>query len=299
MTSPCPEDLLGLRRAGQLSATDARLLETHLRACTACALDESLHESFAHAGCAQARDDEVIARAVDRTMAKRRGRARWSWSLAAGMAALVMVAGLASAAVWLRGRAGTRPQAETVSAPVAQPSTPVSPASTAAPELAAPEPAAVPIEPPRTATVRTRPHRRPALSDEPPATPAPDRGLDLKALFAAANEARRAGELDRAGELYSELQRRFPVSREAQLSLVSYGRILLDRGRAAEALAQFERHIQAAAGGVLAAEAFYGQARALTSLHREAEARQGWADLLARFPDSIYADVARSHLGAK
>jgi TolA-binding protein len=50
---------------------------------------------------------------------------------------------------------------------------------------------------------------------------------------------------------------------------------------------------------VLAAEALYGQARALTQLHREVEARRIWADLLARFPDSIFADVARSQLGAR
>jgi TolA-binding protein len=131
--------------------------------------------------------------------------------------------------------------------------------------------------------------------DQPPVAPA----LDLAAIFAAANEARRAGQPDRAGGLYAELQRRFPDSREAQLSLVSYGRILLDRGRAAEALAQFQRYLQAEGGGILAAEALYGQARALTGLHREAEARRCWADLLSRFPDSIFADVARAQLGVK
>lgn len=304
MTIPCPEDLLGLRRAGQLSAADERLLDEHLLSCAHCALDESLHESFANAGRAQATDEELIARAVNRTLATRRGpRVRRSWSLAAGIAAaLVMAAGLASAAAWLYGRArphGPRPATETVSAPAARPPTPAAPATAAVPKLAIPEPASIPVEQPRTAPVRPRMHRRPVVSEEPPTAPAPGGVLDLKALFAAANEARRGGELDRAGALYTELQRRFPDSREAQLSLVSYGRILLDRGRAAEALAQFERHIRAASGGVLAAEAFYGQARALTSLHREAEARQCWADLLARFPDSIYADVARSHLGTQ
>lgn len=304
MTTLCPEDLLGLRRAGQLGAADARLLDEHLLSCAHCALDESLHESFADAGPAQAGDEALIARAVNRTLATRRGlHGRRSWSLAAGIAAaLVMAAGLASAAAWLHGRARIRaphPGAETVSAPAARPSTPAPPATAtvAVPGLAPPELATIPMEQPRAATVRPRTHRRSVVSEDPPAAPAPDGVLDLKALFAAANEARRAGELDRAGALYTELQRRFPDSREAQLSLVSYGRILLDRGRAAEALAQFERHIRAASGGVLAAEAFYGQARALTSLHREAEARQCWADLLARFPDSIYADVARSHLG--
>jgi len=295
MTTPCSEDLLGLRRIGQLDAAHARLLDEHLQSCAVCALDESLHESFEKDGRPQVIDQALIARVVDRTLLKRRRpRLRRSWSLAAGMAAaLVMAAGLASAAAWLYERATspTRPVSETVRA--AWPAMREPRPTTRVPEIAPAEPA--PAEQPRTAPVRPRTHRRPMTLDEPPAAPT----LDLKAIFAAANEARRAGQLDHAGDLYAELQRRFPDSREAQLSLVSYGRILLDRGRAAEALAQFERHIRAASGGVLAAEALYGQARALTQLHREAEARRCWADLLSRFPDSIYADVARSQLGAK
>jgi TolA-binding protein len=297
MTTPCPEELLGLRRAGQLNPGDARLLDAHLPSCAACALDESLHESFEKDGRPQVIDQELITRAVDSALLKRRSRrVRRSWFLAAGSAAaLVMVAGLASAAAWFYDRTTSpaRPVSVTVPAPAPRPTMPAPQAISAVPELAAPEP--TPAEQPRTPPVRPRTHRRSVVLEEPSAAPA----VDVKALFAAANEARRAGQLDHAGELYAELQRRFPDSREALLSLVSYGRVLLDRGHAAEALAQFERHMRAAAGGVLAAEALYGQARALTNLHRAAEARRCWADLLARFPDSIYADVARSQLGAK
>lgn len=296
MTNPCPEDLLGLRRAGGLDAAQARLLDAHLQSCAACALEEGLHEGFEKDGRPQPLDERLIARAVERTLSsRRRPRSRRSWSLATGVAAaLVLTAGLASAAAWLHHRTTNRPTppvSETVGA--SRPATPVPEAPTAKPELALPEPA--PAEQPRTAPARPRTHRRSVVSGEPPAAPA----LDLEALFAAANEARRAGQVEHAGELYAELQRRFPDSRQALLSQVSYGRILLDHGRAAQALAQFERHIRAASGGVLAAEAFYGQARALTQLHREAEARRCWSDLLARFPDSIYADVARAQLGAR
>jgi TolA-binding protein len=292
MTIPCPEDLLGLRRAGQLDPGQARLLDEHLQSCADCALDESLHESFEKGGPAQVMDDQLIARAVDATLLqRRRRRTRRSWILAVGISAgLIMATGLASAAAWFYGRATTtRSVSQTAPAP-----TMLAPqAPSAMPELAPPEP--TPAEQPRPPSARPRVHRRPMVLDEPAAAPA----LDVKALFAAANEARRAGQPDRAGELYMELQRRFPESREAQLSLVSFGRILLDRGRAGEALAQFERHLRSSPAGVLAAEALYGQARALTHLHREAEARRCWTDLLARFPDSIYADVARSQLGAK
>jgi TolA-binding protein len=47
----------------------------------------------------------------------------------------------------------------------------------------------------------------------------------------------------------------------------------------------------------LIADALYGKARALTALHREADARRCWNELLSRFPDSIYADTARAQLG--
>ena len=300
MTPPCPEDLLGLRRVGQLDAVQERQLDEHLRCCADCALDEGLHESFEKAGRPRAFDEMILARVVDRTMLKRpRPRSRRTWSLAAGIAAgLLLAAGLASAAVWLydQTKSPASPAAGMALAPPAlsQPAPPLAdPDTTPAPEVAPSEPTSA--EPPQPQPARLRAHRRPRVLDEASAAPA----LDLKAIFAAANEARRAGQLEHAGALYAELQRRFPESREARLSLVSYGRILLDRGRAAEALAQFQRHLQAEGGGVLAAEALYGQARALTRLHREAEARRCWADLLARFPDSIFADVARSQLGAR
>jgi TolA-binding protein len=296
MTTQCPEDLLGLRRAGQLEGHQANVLDEHLQSCSACALDESLHASFAKEMPRPANDDELIARVVESTLVKRkRLRSRRSWTLTVGISAgLVMAAGLASASAWFYQRSSARPTAPVpVAPPVVRPVLPTPPAPAPLPEIAAPEP--TPMEQPRTQPVRTRSHRRPTVLDETPAAPA----MDMKALFAAANEARRAGQFDRAGELYTELQRRFPESRESLLSLVSFGRILLDRGHAAEALVQFERHLQAASGGVLAAEALYGQARALTRLHRESEARRCWADLLSRFPDSIYADVARSQLGAK
>jgi TolA-binding protein len=128
-----------------------------------------------------------------------------------------------------------------------------------------------------------------------PAASAP--APDLKTLFAAASDARKAGDPLRAAELYTEIERRFPDSREARLSFVAFGRMLLDRGERGRALEQFERYLSVAPTDVLAAEASYGRARALVSLGRAAEARRAWAELLSRFPDSIYADVARRQLG--
>jgi TolA-binding protein len=305
MSTSCPQDLLGVRRPGQLSSEEVALLEQHLQSCTACALFASLHDDFAKVGHPRAADEQLMARAVQGAFSartRRVPRARRSWTLAAAAGlALVITGGLASAGIWIY-RATRTPAAPTVAPDRPTP-------RTAQPQPRAPEavaPAATPAEsaapvaeqpnapPPARALGRAHAvHRRVAAVEDPPAA-AP---LDLATLFASANQARRAGQAERAGELYVELQRRFPESREALLSLVSYGRILLDRGQPEQALAQFERHIQAASGGVLFADALYGKARALTALHRAADARRCWNELLSRFPDSIYADTARAQLG--
>ena len=302
MTTSCPQDLLGARRTGQLRSKDAALLEQHLQSCTTCALFESLHDDFAKVGRPQAADEQLIANAVEGALSARTGRApraRRSWTLAAAAGlALAITGGLASAGIWIYRAASDAPAApDDVTLRKTQP-------QPRAHEIATPEatPAeiAVPVTEQATAAPAARAsgrghavHRRvAAVEAQPAATP-----LDLATLFASANEARRAGQAERAGELYVELQRRFPESRESLLSLVSYGRILLDRGQPEPALAQFERHIKAASGGVLIADALYGKARALTALHREADARRCWNELLSRFPDSIYADTARAQLG--
>lgn len=295
MTS-CPEQLLGLRRAGQLSASDAIVLDRHLQTCAACAADENLHEAFEKDGQGRATDDRLIARAVEGALMAPRPRSRRSKSLAvmAGLA-LLIVAGLASAAAWIHQRNTNKatakaPPAISHTQTFVNPPSPVPTVPSVVPRVA---PVPGPAEQPHALPPRPRAQRRVAVVEEQP-SPAV---LDLKALFAAANEARRSGQADRAGQLYTELQRRFPGSRESLLSHVSYGRLLLDHGHAAEALIQFEHHLRAAAGGVLDAEALYGQARALTQLHRQADARRSWAELLSRFPDSIYADVARNQIG--
>jgi TolA-binding protein len=224
---------------------------------------------------------------------------------AAGLA-LVVVAGLASAGIGLYRRAKHPATADgaptaTREAPPVAVSSPPAPAASAEPQEA-PRPArippavtlpAAPSAPPPALGERSHPSRprqaAPAVESSPSLP-------DLKALFAAANEARRAGQRSQARELYTDLQRLYPDSREARLSFVSLGRMLLDTGETAESLQQFDRYLTAAPGDVLAAEAFYGRARALTALHRDSEAQRAWSDLLSRFPDSIYADVARRQL---
>lgn len=116
-------------------------------------------------------------------------------------------------------------------------------------------------------------------------------------LFRMANEARRAGEPQKAGTLYQKLQRQFPGSPQAQLSHVSLGHLLLGSGRVQQALEQFNRALRSAGASRVQAEAVYGKGLALGRLGRAAEERVIWRRLLANFSESPYAAHARRRLG--
>jgi tetratricopeptide (TPR) repeat protein len=116
-------------------------------------------------------------------------------------------------------------------------------------------------------------------------------------IFAAANEARRRGDSQKSFELYTQLARIHPGSREETTSRVLLGRLLLDRGGdATQALGLFTRYLEASPGGTLAEEARLGRALALTRLGSAKEERQAWQQLLAFHPNSIHAERARKRL---
>jgi TolA-binding protein len=139
-------------------------------------------------------------------------------------------------------------------------------------------------------------HARPR-APEPVNVPPPVVMPAANELFAAANEARRRGDSQKSLELYTELSRKYPGTREETTSRVLLGRLLLDRGGdPTQALGLFTRYLDESPGGTLAEEARLGRALALTRLGSAKEERQAWQQLLAFHPNSIHAERARKRL---
>ena len=107
---------------------------------------------------------------------------------------------------------------------------------------------------------------------------------------ALANSARMAQGAEAAG-FYQMLLELYPSSREVgptRLALAKYFQVK----QPAQALAQFRA--VAASGGALRAEALWGISEVGTLLGERSLAAQALADLLREFPDSPYAEVART-----
>jgi TolA-binding protein len=165
-----------------------------------------------------------------------------------------------------------------------------------APIPVAAEPEAVPVVvvpvAPRPVAVAAR-VRAPEPVNVPPPVVAPS----ADDLFTAANEARRRGDPQKSFELYTQLARTYPGSREETTARVLLGRLILDRGaEPAQALTLFTSYLDVSPGGTLAEEARLGRALALTRLGSPKEERLAWQELLAFHPNSIHAERARKRL---
>jgi len=102
---------------------------------------------------------------------------------------------------------------------------------------------------------------------------------------------RRQGHGAEAASLYQLLLERYPSSREdglARLALAKY----YQAKQPEQALTQFRA--VAGSGGALRAEALWGISEVATSLGQRSLAEQALADLIREFPDSPYAEVART-----
>lgn len=128
-------------------------------------------------------------------------------------------------------------------------------------------------------------------SDEPP-VPA----RTAAEQFAGANELRRTGRTEAAIAAYGQLQSRHPNAPEALVSYVVLGRILLQRGEATAAEAQFARYLRRAPAGSLAEDALFGRASALRMGGRTAEERRALTQLVTRYPGSVTGRAAQARL---
>jgi hypothetical protein len=115
--------------------------------------------------------------------------------------------------------------------------------------------------------------------------------------FRRANELRREGAAEQAARFYEELSSVCAGSSEDVSARVLVGRIYLDRlSDPNRALAAFASYLAAASNGSLREDAMIGRALALGRLNRAPEEESAWRALLSSYPDSLYAQKAKSRL---
>ena len=306
-----PEELLDRVRRGRASVAERDQVRAHLRSCEACSFEHAVLAESARDATQRAGDGERARRIAQAavaalgTRAERAGGARVSGGKArrrvAALLAVAVVSSLATAAAaavmtqpaWLMRilSAGIVGEPEAArDEPVARTlrKKPVRTAEALQPEVAAnlpPEPVAV--------EVLVVPEVEQAVEAAPSTRVTSARSAGE--LFAAANIARREGEVGKAARLYRELLRRHAQAPEGLVARVTFGRLLLDRlGDAHGALREFDAYLGDAKQGTLREEALIGRALALGKLGRAREERKAWTALLAAFPKTGSAERAKA-----
>lgn len=290
-----PEHLIDRARDGLLAKDDAALLRDHVQRCSACRLELQLVRDY-EASPLEAVSSEAVERVMGGALARmdwrsesgerpavttrppKAGSNQLLFRLAAAAVFLVATTGIATAYVLLR-------KTNTEVGPVAV-KEPEPARSAGSRELTPVQLPAVEIESEGTASAtRSRRTTRRSSSDI------------AEALLNRASEARKQKQFPQAIRLYRQLQQRFPQSRQARVSHVAMGRVLLDHAHhPRRALRQFERYLRAPGDGSLALEARVGKALALKRLGRREKERAAWMDLLRHHPKSLHAEQARERV---
>jgi len=307
-----PEELLDKHARGALSEVESVRLEVHAATCATCRFELRVRRDFADEGFEPPRftltpapPNAVGPLSSIRSLRPRRRGLRRRVGLVALAAALV---GGASFAAYV----GTaRLVALSERATVATHRTPV------AAKARVTAPASVPATPPPAAendAPRAPNSEAPAVaftalpvaeSDGPRAARLPARTIESTVhptasaalLFHEANVARQTGDTERAIHLYRRIEGEFPRSQEARVSYATLGSLLLDRGDARSALGTFDAYLSK--GYVaLGEEALVGRALALGKLGAADGEAAAWREVLARFPKSVHARLARARLSA-
>lgn len=302
-----PEELFDKLSLVGLSQQESERLRAHLVTCSVCRFELEARGDF---------DDELrssLAPNEPRRTASlpHRGRSRLRrasiWTLAAAalfvatgaLAAVVtgampweLVASITSPVGQDAGGATSAPAkrndaatAVTVVSPIA-----LLPDAQVAPAISNSAPVAHELKAPNVPAKPGRPERASTSAQ-------PSEQVTASALFAEANRARANADAAQAIQLYRNLQRRFPRSREAELSQLTLARLLFDSGDARSALGGFDAYL-GRGGRTLQAEALVGRALSLRALGRRDAEVNAWRDVLARHPGSVYARQASERLSA-
>jgi hypothetical protein len=307
-----PEDLLDREQYGLLSLDERSRLDMHCVRCSSCAILRRAVRDFARERQVNTADPVMLDRLVDAAIGAsgpvsgryapvsfmpRRRRRPWA------VAAVVMFAATGATASFLTVRKAV---VERAFVPMMRAFREPRPAPNVAPVVSkraaavAPrptEPVPERIVPSLPVAVRAPSNREPALPG--PRQKAPDDAVVVSAeqMLTAANDARRRRDTAQAAQLYRQLQRQYPGTREEAASKVGFGRLLLDTGEdLSGAVALFTRYLADSPNGTLAEEARVGRALALMRLGRSSEERQAWLDLLSSHPRSVSAERARRRL---
>ncbi len=289
-----PEELLDRAVHGTLATAEHELLDRHLSVCRACAAHLALARSAQIVSAPEPWDDLRNRRAVERVL-KSVQRGRWPgvsvpfrrrWALVtAGV--LIGLGGMAGATWWhAQPRRADAGQARAISPAVTPPVPPrrtVAIAARLPADLAddvAREPSLAPVD-----TQNRGPSHKPGRTQPSAAS-----------LFEEASALRDQNRPDEAVAVFRRLQRLYPHARETRLSYALAGRLLLDGGRPAQALAQFDQHL--AQRGEASEEALAGRATALGRMGRHSAESETWRTLLDDYPKTVYAPLAKSRLAA-
>jgi TolA-binding protein len=280
-SSTCADDRIVLGRRGAVGAAEWQELMDHLTTCAECRVAWLAIQSFEGTGGTQPEDERVVRRAVQSALATRRSPTRFALRPAVAMGVIAMlVAAAASAAIVIHRRLAASPEVaprvKEAAARVAG-TRRVDPPPTAAEgpgiepppaEARAPEP----VESPRAA------HLREDLDENRSGR-----------LFAQALAARGAGHTEQALALFHRLQREFPDTEEATVSLISAGELLVEAAAFHAALANFDAYLRRAPNGPLVPEALASKSRLLDQLGRSEEAERTRRELRGRVPEWPYA----------
>ncbi|MGK3992931.1 FecR domain-containing protein [Sorangium sp. So ce1024] len=195
-------------------------------------------------------------------------------------------------------------------APEAAPATPQAEPPGDAPP---PPPEGAPATPPEGApatpqggTALARPAQPPAAAGSPgapaaqgPAAAAAPGADAAQKLFEAANQARRAGDLERAAALYRQLVAKHPGDARAQIAALELGRIEMERGKGANAEDALRTAASSSAGSSVHEDALARLVRLYDSQGKRDACEEARRRYLATYPNGVHAAAVRSACGSR